>query len=254
MGDIRDRVLVKHILHRYRPEAIVHFAAESHVDSSIYNPEHFVGTNVLGTMTLLEEALQWGIKFLHVSTDEVYGALSEFDLPFTEDSPYRPNNPYAASKACSDMMVRTYHRSYGLPTIITNCGNNYGPYQHPEKLIPKLVRQAKAGGPLTIHGDGKDVRDWVHVQDHCSALRLLLEKGEPGHSYNIGAGNEKMNLEVAYAIDELIPSVGIKLVENRVAQDRRYAICADKLSALGWTPQIPFADGLKETVDWYASR
>jgi dTDP-glucose 4,6-dehydratase len=254
-ADIRDRVKIKHILHRYRPEAIVHFAAESHVTASIYSPEHFLGTNVLGTLTLLEEALQWETKFLHVSTDEVYGSLEPGDAPFTEEHPYRPNNPYAASKAAADIWVRCYFHTYGLPAIITNCGNNYGPFQHPEKLIPKLVGQAMRGEALTVHGDGEDVRDWIHVSDHCAALRLLLDKGEIGQTYNIGASNELTNMQVAQMISWSMPgATPIKLVPNRVAQDRRYALDASKLRALGWAPQIPFERGIKETVDWYADR
>lgn len=255
-GDICDRVKVKHILHRYRPEAIVHFAAESHVTASIYSPEHFVQTNVLGTMTLLEEALQWGLKFLHVSTDEVYGSLGPNDAPFTEQHPYRPNNPYAASKAAADVMVRSYHSTYDLPAIITNCGNNYGPYQHPEKLIPKLTGQALLDEPLTVHGDGKDVRDWIHVSDHCAALRLLLAKGTPGETYNIGASNEWQNIQIARAICGFldVDEEQIVLVRNRVAQDRRYALDATKLRALGWHPAIPFEVGLKSVVEWYEER
>lgn len=255
-GDIRDRVLVKHLLYRYQPTAIVHFAAESHVGSSIWNPEHFLGTNVLGTATLLEEAFQWGTRFLHVSTDEVYGSLEPEDAPFTEDSPYRPNNPYSASKAASDCIVRCYHKTFGLPTIITHCGNNYGPYQHPEKLIPKLVGQAVRGEDLTIHGDGQDIRDWVHVEDHCAALRLLLEKGVPGETYNIGADAEWKNIEIARAICGLmeIGEDAIKLVPNRIAQDRRYGLNAGKLRALGWKPAKRFEAGLVETVRWYEER
>lgn len=255
-GDICDRILVKHILYRYRPTAIVHFAAESHVDTSFHNPEHFFNTNVIGTMTLLEEARLWGTKFLHISTDEVYGSLPPDHPPFTEESPYRPSNPYAASKAASDLMVRCFNKSYGLPTIITNCGNNYGENQHPEKLIPKFVRMAKRGEPMTLHGDGMDVRDWIHVSDHCSALRLLLKKGTWGESYNIGANEEHTNLHIAEQISDAIlrsemVKTEIAFIPDRMSQDRRYAINASKLRALGWVPSASFDESLVTTIRWY---
>jgi len=271
-GDIGDRALVDALLERHRPQAIVHFAAESHVDRSIHGPAEFVQTNVVGTFNLLEAARAWWsalgepeksrFRFLHVSTDEVYGSLGAADAPFTESSPYAPNSPYAASKAASDHLVRACHHTYGLPAIITNCSNNYGPYQFPEKLIPLMTLNALQGKPLPVYGDGGNVRDWLHVSDHCAAVRLALKKGRPGSTYNIGGGAEKTNLEIVGAVcgiaDELDPrgaphSRLISFVKDRPGHDRRYAIDATKIQTeLGWKPAVKFEDGLRRTVRWYA--
>jgi dTDP-glucose 4,6-dehydratase len=275
-GDICDRALVARLLAQHRPCAIVHLAAESHVDRSIHGPADFVQTNVIGTFSLLEEARAYwaaltepeksGFRFLHVSTDEVYGSLRPDDPPFTEATPYSPNSPYAASKAASDHLVRAYHHTYGLPTLTTNCSNNYGPYQFPEKLIPLMVLTAVAGKPLPVYGDGLNVRDWLYVADHCEAVRLVLRKGRPGETYNIGGGSEKTNLEVVNAVcailDELRPNRGftrhsslITFVTDRPGHDRRYAIDAAHLSGrLGWKPRRTFEAGLRETVQWYLDR
>jgi dTDP-glucose 4,6-dehydratase len=270
-GDICDRTLVASLLQKHQPLAIVHFAAESHVDRSIHGPGEFVQTNVVGTFSLLEEArAYWGtlaepaksrFRFLHVSTDEVYGSLGSTDPAFSETTPYAPNSPYAASKAASDHLVRAYHHTYGMPVITTNCSNNYGPLQFPEKLIPLMILNALNGKPLPVYGDGKNVRDWLHVSDHCSGIRAALAKGKPGETYNIGGNSEKTNLEVVHAVctilDELHPAGAphaklITYVKDRPGHDQRYAINAEKIRReLGWEPQERFEKGLRKTVEWY---
>jgi dTDP-glucose 4,6-dehydratase len=270
-GDINDRQLVAALLRQHKPAAIVHFAAESHVDRSIHGPGEFVQANVVGTFSPLEEArAYWSglasadkdrFRFLHVSTDEVYGSLRQDDPAFTEDSPYAPNSPYAASKAASDHLARAYHHTYGLPVITTNCSNNYGPLQFPEKLIPLMILNALQGKPLPVYGDGLNVRDWLYVGDHCAAIRLVLSKGRPGETYNIGGNNEKTNLDVVNTIcstlDKLQPGTSphsrlITFVKDRPGHDRRYAINASKMEIeLGWSAQEEFASGLEKTVQWY---
>ena len=270
-GDICDRTLVASLLQKHQPQAIVHFAAESHVDRSIHGPGEFVQTNVVGTFSLLEEArAYWSaldagtreqFRFLHVSTDEVYGSLGMDDPAFSETTPYAPNSPYAASKASSDHLVRAYHHTYGLPTVTTNCSNNYGPLQFPEKLIPLMILNALNGKALPVYGDGKNVRDWLHVSDHCSGIRAALAKGKPGETYNIGGNSEKTNLEVVHAVcailDELHPAGAphaklITYVKDRPGHDQRYAINAEKIRReLGWEPQERFEKGLRKTVEWY---
>ena len=270
-GDICDRTLIAGLLQKHQPQAIVHFAAESHVDRSIHGPGEFVQTNVVGTFSLLEEArAYWGtltepaksrFRFLHVSTDEVYGSLGMDDPAFSETTPYAPNSPYAASKAASDHLVRAYHHTYGMPVITTNCSNNYGPLQFPEKLIPLMILNALNGKPLPVYGDGKNVRDWLHVSDHCSGIRAALAKGKPGETYNIGGNSEKTNLEVVHAVctilDELHPAGAphaklITYVKDRPGHDQRYAINAEKIRReLGWEPQERFEKGLRRTVEWY---
>ena len=270
-GDICDSTLIASLLQKHQPQAIVHFAAESHVDRSIHGPGEFVQTNVVGTFSLLEEArAYWGtlaepaksrFRFLHVSTDEVYGSLGMDDSAFSETTPYAPNSPYAASKAASDHLVRAYHHTYGMPVITTNCSNNYGPLQFPEKLIPLMILNALNGKPLPVYGDGKNVRDWLHVSDHCSGIRAALAKGKPGETYNIGGNSEKNNLEVVHAVctilDELHPSGAphaklITYVKDRPGHDQRYAINAEKIRReLGWEPQERFEKGLRRTVEWY---
>ena len=264
-GDIGDRGLVRELLKKHRPRAIVHLAAESHVDRSIAGPGAFIQTNVMGTFALLEEARAFSdtIRFLQVSTDEVYGSLGPTDPAFTETTPYAPNSPYAASKASADYLVRAYHHTYGLPTLTTNCSNNYGPYQFPEKLIPLMISNALAGKPLPVYGDGKNVRDWLYVLDHCEALRVVLERGRAGETYNIGGGAERANIDLVNTIcgmlDRAVPRKGgakyaelISFVTDRPGHDRRYAIDGTKLAReLGWTPRENFESGLKKTVDWY---
>lgn len=270
-GDICDGELVQTLLSTYRPRAIVHFAAESHVDRSILGPGEFVTTNVNGTFTLLEAArAYWSglpgddkgrFRFLQVSTDEVYGSLNASDPAFTEITAYAPNSPYSASKAAADHFVRAYHHTYGLPTLTTNCSNNYGTYQFPEKLIPLVLTNALAGETLPIYGDGKNVRDWLYVDDHCAAVRRVLEAGAPGETYNIGGWNEKTNLEVVHALcdtlDELAPGAVsyrnlIRHVKDRPGHDRRYAIDARKIEReLGWKPSESFESGIRKTVQWY---
>jgi len=264
-GDIGDRGLVRELLKKHRPRAIVHLAAESHVDRSIAGPGAFIQTNVMGTFALLEEARAFSdtIRFLQVSTDEVYGSLGPTDPAFTETTPYAPNSPYAASKASADHLVRAYHHTYGLPTLTTNCSNNYGPYQFPEKLIPLMISNALAAKPLPVYGDGKNVRDWLYVLDHCDALRVVLERGRAGETYNIGGGAERANIELVGTICDLLdkaaPRKGgaryaelISFVKDRPGHDRRYAIDSTKLAReLGWTPRENFESGLKKTVDWY---
>lgn len=271
-GDIVDRAVVRKTLEHHQPRAIIHFAAESHVDRSIRGPDDFIHTNIKGTFSLLEEtraywsALQEGdrasFRFLHVSTDEVYGSLGPHDAPFSETTAYAPNSPYAASKAASDHLVRAYHHTYGLPTLTTNCSNNYGQFQFPEKLMPLMILNAREGKPLPVYGDGKNVRDWLYVEDHCDAIAAVLHGGIPGETYNIGGGNEKPNLEIVETIcelvDELSPRRGaarrelITFVKDRPGHDRRYAIDARKIEReLGWKPRETFESGLRKTVRWY---
>jgi len=271
-GDIADRALVARLLEEYRPEAIINFAAESHVDRSIDGPAAFVQTNVVGTLALLESALAYwrglddagkaAFRFLHVSTDEVYGSLGSAGK-FTETTPYAPNSPYSASKAASDHLVRAFHHTYGLPTLTTNCSNNYGPYQFPEKLIPLMIQKALIGQPLPVYGDGRNVRDWLYVGDHCSAIRAVLERGRVGEVYNVGGEAERENIHVVRSIilllDGLRPLTSgasreslITYVQDRPGHDRRYAIDASKIrNELGWTPTETFESGLARTVEWY---
>ena len=274
-GDICDRMLVQRLLAERRPRAIVHFAAESHVDRSIEGPAEFIQTNVVGSFCLLEEARTYwdgltgeareAFRFLHVSTDEVYGSLGANDPAFTEAHPYAPNSPYAASKAASDHLVRAYHHTYGLPVVTTNCSNNYGPRQYPEKLIPLMITQALAGKPLPVYGDGLNVRDWLYVLDHCDAVRLVLDRGRPGETYNIGGNSEKTNMEVVRTLCALLDAARprpsgryadlITMVKDRPGHDRRYAIDASRITAeLGWRPRESFESGLRKTVDWYLAK
>jgi dTDP-glucose 4,6-dehydratase len=271
-GDICERATLDALLAQYRPRAIVHFAAESHVDRSIDGPAQFVETNVIGTFTLLEAARaywrtldapeQAGFRFLHVSTDEVFGSLSSEDPPFHEGTPYAPNSPYSASKAGSDHLVRAYHHTFGLPTLTTHCSNNYGPFQFPEKLIPLVIANAIAGKPLPIYGDGSNVRDWLYVGDHCSAIRAVLAGGVPGETYNVGGRSEKRNVEVVTTLcallDRALPKPDgsyrdqIAYVADRPGHDRRYAIDARKIEReIGWKPRETFESGLEKTVHWY---
>lgn len=271
-GDIGDQALVARLLAEHQPEAVINFAAESHVDRSIDGPAAFVQTNVVGTLALLEAVRDYwkaleparkdAFRFLHVSTDEVYGSLGETGA-FTEDTAYAPNSPYSASKAASDHLVRAFHHTYGLPVLTTNCSNNYGPYQFPEKLIPLVIAKAVAGDPLPIYGDGKNVRDWLYVGDHCAAIRRVLEAGRVGETYNVGGNAEKQNIDVVNTIcrllDERKPRADggkyasqITYVKDRPGHDRRYAIDASKLKReLGWEPAHTFEQGIADTVDWY---
>ncbi|MBN3852551.1 dTDP-glucose 4,6-dehydratase [Paraburkholderia sp. Ac-20340] len=270
--DICDRAALDELFAQHRPRAVVHFAAESHVDRSIHGPADFIQTNLVGTFTLLEAARQhWNtldaderaaFRFLHVSTDEVFGSLGDSDAPFTETTPYTPNSPYSASKAGSDHLVRAWHHTYGLPTLITNCSNNYGPNQFPEKLIPLMIANALAGKALPVYGDGRNVRDWLYVGDHCSAIREVLARGTPGETYNVGGWNEKTNLEVVgelcRLLDEMKPKQAgsyrdqVTYVADRPGHDRRYAIDARKIEReLGWRPVETFESGLAKTVRWY---
>ncbi len=272
-GDIGDRALVERLLAEHNPRAILNFAAESHVDRSIHGPRDFIETNILGTFTLLEAArAYWGglateakaaFRFLHVSTDEVYGSLEKDAAPFTEQHRYEPNSPYSASKAASDHLVRAYHHTYGMPVLTTNCSNNYGPYHFPEKLIPLIIMNALAGKPLPIYGDGMQVRDWLYVRDHCSAIRRVLEAGKVGEVYNVGGWNEKPNIEVVNTLCALLDDAKpradgqsyrsqITYVTDRAGHDRRYAIDASKLAnELGWKPQETFETGIAKTVRWF---
>jgi dTDP-glucose 4,6-dehydratase len=271
-GDICDRSLIRKLLEEHQPRAVIHFAAESHVDRSIQGPGDFIQTNVVGTFCLLEEARTYwtalgpekdAFRFLYVSTDEVYGSLGPGDAPFTENSTYAPNRPYSASKAGADHLVRAYCHTYGLPTLTTNCSNNYGPYQFPEKLIPLAILHALTGKPIPVYGDGQNVRDWLYVGDHCEAIQLVLAQGRPGSTYNIGGWNEQANLEIVRKIcailDELRPdgSQGpreklITFVKDRPGHDRRYAMDARKIEAeLGWRPRETFDTGIRKTVEWY---
>jgi dTDP-glucose 4,6-dehydratase len=270
-GDICDRELVRSLLHKHQPGAIVHFAAESHVDRSILGPEEFVRTNVHGTFCVLEEARRYHadlsgaqreeFRFLHISTDEVYGSLGPHEEPFSETTRYSPNSPYSASKAASDHLVRAYHHTYGLPTLITNCSNNYGPFQFPEKLIPLMIFNALRAKPLPVYGDGLNVRDWLFVLDHCEAIRAVLANGRPGETYNVGGATEKTNLEVVDTIccilQELRPQEAaykslISFVKDRPGHDRRYAINSAKIQQeLGWKPKETFETGIRKTILWY---
>ena len=272
-GDIGDRALIDQLLAQHQPRAVINFAAESHVDRSIHGPEDFIQTNIVGTFHLLEsvrgywnglnDADKAAFRLLHVSTDEVYGSLEADDPPFAETRRYEPNSPYSASKAASDHLVRAYHHTYGLPVLTTNCSNNYGPYHFPEKLIPLMILNALNGKPLPIYGDGQNVRDWLYVTDHCSAIRRVLEAGQLGETYNVGGWNEKTNIDVVNTIlsilDELQPRTDgksyreqITYVKDRPGHDRRYAIDARKLEReLGWKPAETFETGIRKTVQWY---
>lgn len=271
-GDICDRNLLVALLSEHRPRAIVHFAAESHVDRSIHGPAEFVRTNIEGTFALLECARDFwdgldpagreAFRFLHVSTDEVYGSLEADEPGFAETRAYQPSSPYSASKAAADHLVRAWHHTYGLPVLTTNCSNNYGPYQFPEKLIPLIIANALEGKPLPIYGDGMNVRDWLYVGDHCAAVRCVLARGRPGETYNVGGWNEKPNLEIVHTVcallDELRPDPAggharlITHVADRPGHDRRYAIDARKIEReLGWLPQETFESGIRKTVAWY---
>lgn len=272
-GDIGDSRLVGDVLARHQPRAIINFAAESHVDRSIHAPAAFIQTNVVGTFQLLESVREYwsalqeparsNFRLLHVSTDEVYGSLDAHAAAFQETTAYAPNSPYAASKAASDHLMRAYHHTYGLPILTTNCSNNYGPFHFPEKLIPLLIHHALAGKPLPIYGNGQQIRDWLYVKDHCSALRRVLEAGRPGQTYNVGGNNERTNLEVAHHIcdllDELQPRVDghsyrqqIVFVADRPGHDRRYAVDSRRLEQeLNWTPAETFESGMLQTVRWY---
>ena len=271
-GDIADAALVASLLNEYRPRAVVHFAAESHVDRSILGPDTFVQTNVVGTFRLLEAVRGYwsllpaddrdGFRFLHVSTDEVFGSLGPSDPAFSETTAYEPNSPYSASKAASDHFVRAYRHTYGLPTVTTNCSNNYGPFQFPEKLIPLLIVNGLAGKALPVYGDGQNVRDWLYVSDHCEAIRTVLAHGRVGETYNIGGNNERANLDIVRTVcrvlDELAPDAAgprerlITFVKDRPGHDRRYAIDSRKIAAeLGWVPRETLETGLRKTVAWY---
>ena len=272
-GDIGDAGLVKQLLLKHQPRAVINFAAESHVDRSISGPEAFVKTNIVGTFALLEAVRDYwaassgsqraDFRFLHVSTDEVYGSLARGEAAFTEERRYEPNSPYSASKAASDHLVRAYHHTYGLPVLTTNCSNNYGPYHFPEKLIPLMIVNALAGKGLPVYGDGQQIRDWLYVKDHCSAIRRVLEAGVPGEVYNVGGWNEKPNIEIVHTVcsllDELQPraaagsySKQITFVKDRPGHDMRYAIDASKIEkALGWRPAETFESGIRKTVQWY---
>jgi dTDP-glucose 4,6-dehydratase len=271
-GDIGDRGMVRGLLEKHQPSAILHFAAESHVDRSIRGPDDFIRTNVDGTFALLEEVRAYWtslsgeeskrFRFLHVSTDEVYGSLGPHDPPFSETTAYAPNSPYSASKAASDHLVRAYHHTYGLPTLTTNCSNNYGRFQFPEKLIPLMILNARDRKPLPVYGDGLNVRDWIYVADHCEAIALVLARGTPGETYNVGGWNEKPNLEIVHAVcdivDEMAPRAGgsrrelITFVKDRPGHDRRYAMDAQKIEReLGWRPKETFETGIRKTVRWY---
>ena len=272
-GDIGDSDLTSRLLSQHQPRAIINFAAESHVDRSIHGPEDFIQTNIVGTFHLLEAVRGYwgslhddawqGFRFLHVSTDEVYGSLARDEAAFSETHRYEPNSPYSASKAASDHLVRAYHHTYGLPVLTTNCSNNYGPYHFPEKLIPLMIVNALAGKPLPVYGDGQQIRDWLYVTDHCSAIRRVLDAGRPGETYNVGGWNEKPNLEIVHTVcallDELRPRADgkpyreqISYVTDRPGHDRRYAIDARKIEReLGWKPAETFATGIRKTVLWY---
>jgi dTDP-glucose 4,6-dehydratase len=271
-GDIADRSLVRHLLERVQPRAVVHFAAESHVDRSIRGPDDFIRTNIDGTFALLEEVRGYwgelaeperaGFRFLQVSTDEVYGSLGDADPPFSENTAYAPNSPYAASKAAADHIVRAYHHTYGLPTLTTNCSNNYGRFQFPEKLIPLMILNSRDGKPLPVYGDGQNVRDWLYVDDHCEAIATVLARGRVGETYNVGGWNEKRNLEIVNMIcdivDEMAPPAAtprrnlITFIQDRPGHDRRYANDARKIEReLDWRPKETFESGIRKTVSWY---
>mgnify|MGYP006277084517 CR=1 FL=1 len=272
-GDIGDRALVDRLLTRYQPRAVLNFAAESHVDRSISGPAEFIHTNIVGSFHLLEAVRAYwtalpaepasAFRLLHVSTDEVYGSLLTGEAAFSESRRYEPNSPYSASKAASDHLVRAYHHTYGLPVLTTNCSNNYGPLHFPEKLIPLMIVNALAGKPLPVYGDGQQIRDWLYVKDHCAAIRLVLQRGLPGETYNVGGWNEQTNIDIVHAVcallDEMQPrsdgtgyAQQISFVADRPGHDRRYAIDARKIKQeLGWTPAETFASGLRKTVRWY---
>lgn len=272
-ADICDTQTVSAVLAQYQPRAVIHFAAESHVDRSIHDPGEFIRTNINGTFSLLEAArgywngldanAQAAFRFLHVSTDEVYGSLSASDPAFTETKQYEPNSPYSASKAASDHLVRAWHHTYGLPVLTTNCSNNYGPFQFPEKLIPLMIHNAISGEPLPVYGDGKNIRDWLYVGDHCSAIRRVLDQGRVGETYNIGGWNEKTNLDVVHTLCDILDALKpradgqsyrtqIQFVQDRPGHDRRYAIDARKIEReLGWRPAETFETGIRKTVAWY---
>lgn len=272
-GNIGDAACVENILSTHRPRAILNFAAESHVDRSIHGPADFIQTNIMETFQLLESVRSyWGglsdddkvaFRFLHVSTDEVYGSLEKDEPAFSETNQYAPNSPYSASKAASDHLVRAYHHTYGLPVLTTNCSNNYGPYQFPEKLIPLMIHRAVTNGELPIYGDGQNIRDWLHVKDHCSAICVVLEKGKVGETYNVGGWNEKTNMEVVHTICEILDTLHprkdavsyktqIKFIKDRLGHDRRYAIDSNKIfNELGWKPAETFETGIISTVRWY---
>jgi dTDP-glucose 4,6-dehydratase len=272
-GDLGDRALVDRLLVDHSPRFVLHFAAESHVDRSIHSPEDFIQTNIVGTFRFLEAVRAYwtgltgtdkgAFRFLHVSTDEVYGTLAQNDSPFVEVYPYKPNSPYAASKAAADHLVRAWHHTFGLPVLTTNCSNNYGPYHFPEKLIPLMIINALAGDLLPVYGDGMQIRDWLFVTDHCSAIRTVLDSGTPGQTYNVGGWNEKPNIEIVRAIcvllDELRPKADgtsyvsqIAFVQDRPGHDRRYAVDASKIEReLGWKPTETFETGIRKTVQWY---
>ncbi len=272
-GDIADQDLLAELLTEHQPNAVVNFAAESHVDRSIHGPEDFIQTNVVGTFHLLQAVrVYWSnlttehkqsFRFLHVSTDEVYGSLGKADAAFTETQPYAPNSPYSASKAASDHLVRAYHHTYGLPTLTTNCSNNYGPYHFPEKLIPLVIHNALAGKPLPIYGNGQQIRDWLYVEDHCAAIRRVLAAGRVGEVYNVGGWNEKPNIEVVKTLCRILDAKSprddgksyadqITFIEDRPGHDQRYAIDATKIAnELGWKPKETFESGIEKTVNWY---
>jgi dTDP-glucose 4,6-dehydratase len=271
-GDIGDRSLVRNLLERREPRAVVHFAAESHVDRSIRGPDDFIRTNVDGSFALLEEVrAYWGrladqermdFRFLHVSTDEVFGSLGPGDPAFSEITPYAPNSPYAASKAASDHLVRAYHHTYGLPAVTTNCSNNYGRFQFPEKLIPLMILNARDRKPLPVYGDGQNVRDWLYVDDHCEAIAIVLTRGKAGETYNIGGGNEKRNIEIVETVCDIVDEIEgsrsqsrrdlITFVKDRPGHDRRYAMNASRIEReLGWRPRETFESGIRKTVCWY---
>jgi len=272
-GDISNRELVSNILNKFEIRAVINFAAESHVDRSIHGPKDFIDTNIVGTFNLLESTrLYWdgldetrkkNFRFLHISTDEVYGSLKKLDPQFNELNSFKPNSPYSASKAASDHLVRAWHHTYGLPVLTTNCSNNYGPYQFPEKLIPLCILNALNGKPIPVYGDGNQIRDWLYVKDHCSAIRVVLNKGRIGETYNVGGWNEKTNLDVIKSLctilDDLKPKIGnakyshlITFVKDRPGHDRRYAIDASKLKQeLNWKPEESFETGIYKTVEWY---
>ncbi|HIK45873.1 MAG TPA: dTDP-glucose 4,6-dehydratase [Leptolyngbyaceae cyanobacterium M65_K2018_010] len=270
-GDICDRELVDRLLREEALDTIAHFAAESHVDRSILGPGAFIQTNVVGTFTLLESFRQYWVaegspdsyRFLHVSTDEVFGSLAAEDPAFTETTPYAPNSPYSASKAGSDHLVRAYFHTYGMPTLITNCSNNYGPYHYPEKLIPLMIINILLGKPLPVYGDGQNIRDWLFVEDHCSALDVVIHRGQPGETYNVGGNNEVKNIDLVYRLcqlmDELAPDLPVQPAENlitfvkdRPGHDRRYAIDSTRLkNELGWVPKTSLDEGLRKTIEWY---
>ena len=272
-GDICDKALLDRLFLKHRPRAVIHFAAESHVDRSIHGPGEFIQTNIIGTFSLLESVRAYfgmihederrAFRFLHVSTDEVYGSLAKSDPAFQETNRVEPNSPYSASKAASDHLVRAYHHTYGLPVLTTNCSNNYGPYQFPEKLIPLMIVKALAGEPLPIYGDGQQIRDWLYVSDHCAAIRRVLEAGRLGETYNIGGWNEKPNLDIVHSICTLLDELRgradgkryceqVSYVTDRPGHDRRYAIDATKIEReLGWKPAETFETGIRKTVLWY---